>query len=193
MKYRVVYADPPWSFNNKRTGGNLNSGAGQKYDVMTVNDICNLPVNKIADDNCVLFMWWVASMPEEALKVVKSWGFKVKTMTGFNWVKMTKANKLFFGMGFWTRQGSENCLIAIKGKPKRVDAGVRAVILTPVGRHSEKPDEARKRIVKLMGDVPRIELFARQSTPGWDVWGNEVGPTVDIFEDADRGKLFKEW
>jgi N6-adenosine-specific RNA methylase IME4 len=113
-------------------------------------------------------------------------------MTGFDWVKMTKSNKLFFGMGFWTRQGLENCLIAIKGKPKRIDAGIRAVILAPAEEHSKKPDEARKRIVKLMGDLPRIELFARESTPGWDVWGNEVESTVDIFEDVDQEKLFKE-
>ncbi len=190
MKYQIIYADPPWLFDNKRTGGNLNSGAGQKYNVMTVDDICRLPVNKITDDNCVLFMWWVASMPDEALQVVKSWGFKIKTMTGFNWVKMTKGNKLFFGMGFWTRQGSENCLMAIKGKPKRIDAGIRAVVLAPTQEHSKKPDEARKRIVKLMGDVPRIELFARQSTPGWDVWGNEVSSTVDIFEDPSQIKMF---
>ncbi len=192
MKYQIIYADPPWAFNNKRTGGNLSSGAGQKYDVMTVDDICKLPVNKIADDNCVLFMWWVGSMVDEAIQVARAWGFEIKTMTGFDWVKMTKSNKLFFGMGFWTRQGLENCLIAIKGKPKRIDAGIRAVILAPAEEHSKKPDEARKRIVKLMGDLPRIELFARQSTPGWDVWGNEVDSTIDIFEDADQGKLFKE-
>jgi N6-adenosine-specific RNA methylase IME4 len=192
VKYQIIYADPPWAFNNKRTGGNLNSGAGQKYDVMTVNDICNLPVNKITDDNCVLFMWWVGSMVDEAIQVARAWGFEIKTMTGFDWVKMTKSNKLFFGMGFWTRQGLENCLIAIKGKPKRIDAGIRAVILAPAEEHSKKPDEVRKRIVKLMGDVPRIELFARQSTPGWDVWGNEVESTVDIFEDVDQEKLFKE-
>jgi N6-adenosine-specific RNA methylase IME4 len=192
MKYQIIYADPPWAFNNKRTGGSLNSGAGQKYDVMTVNDICNLPVKKITDDNCVLFMWWVGSMVDEAIQVARAWGFEIKTMTGFNWVKMTKENKLFFGMGFWTRQGLENCLIAIKGKPKRIDAGIRAVILAPAEEHSKKPDEVRKRIVKLMGDVPRIELFARQKTPGWDVWGNEVDSTVDIFEDVDQEKLFKE-
>ena len=138
-KYNIIYADPAWSFSNKNTGGGLNSGASAHYDVMSVKEICNLPIKTITDDDCVLFMWWVASQPKEAIEVVESWGFKVKTMTGFNWVKTTKLGKLFFGMGFWTRAGSECCLIAVKGKPKRINAGVRSVILAEnekIGRAS---------------------------------------------------------
>lgn len=86
-KYNIIYADPAWAFDNRRTGGSLKSGAAQQYEVMKLDDICNLPVGKIADNDCALIMWWVASMPGIAIKVVKSWGFELKTMTGFTWIK----------------------------------------------------------------------------------------------------------
>lgn len=177
-KYGVIYADPAWSFRNKRTGGTMCSGAVAHYDVMSLEEICALPVAEIAAENCVLFMWWVGSQPEEALAVVEAWGFELKTMTGFTWVKKTKHWRDFFGMGFYTRQGCENCLIAVRGRPKRVSASVRAVVKARVGVHSEKPQVFRDRIVELMGDVPRVELFARVPTPGWDVWGNEVESSI---------------
>ena len=156
------------------------SGASAQYPVMSVADIMRLPVATLAADDCTLFMWWVASQPQEALDVVRAWGFTLKTMTGFVWNKQTKNNLPFFGMGFYTRQGSENCLIAVRGKPKRASASVRAVVCAPVGRHSEKPDIFRTRIVGLMGDVPRIELFARCRVPGWAAWGNEMANDVEL-------------
>lgn len=179
-KYNIIYADPAWSFNNKNTGGSLKSGSAAHYDVMTVMDMCKLPVNEIADDNCVLFMWWVASQPKEAIMLAESWGFTIKTMSGFNWIKQTRLGKLFFGMGFWTRQGSESCLIAVKGKPKRINASIRSVILAENTKHSRKPNIFRKEIVNLMGDLPRIELFAREQLEGFDVWGNEVENTIEL-------------
>ena len=180
-KYKIIYADPPWSFKNKNTGGSMISGASAKYNTMTVKDICNLPVSQIVDDNCILFMWWVASQPEEALAVVKSWGFKLKTMTGFNWIKTTKTGKMDFGMGFWTRAGSECCLIATKGKPKRINGSVRSVVVSSKAEHSKKPKIIRDKIVELCGDIPRIELFARQTTNGWDAWGNEVDSNIELI------------
>jgi len=183
-KYNIIYADPAWSFKNKNTGGSLKSGAANKYDVMSFGDICNLPVKNITEDNCVLFMWWVASMPLEALKVIDSWGFTLKTMTGFVWVKKTKNWKNWFGMGFWTRQVTENCLIAIKGKPKRINAGIRSlieeneVIQAVNEQHSKKPDIFRDRIVELIGDIPRLEMFARDKYTGWDSWGNEINSDI---------------
>lgn len=184
-KFKIIYADPPWSFIN-----NMKSGAKAHYNTMELKDICNLPINKLADEDCVLFMWWVASQPKAAIEVVESWGFTLKTMSGFNWVKTTKNNKLFFGMGFWTRAGSELCLIATKGKPKRINASIRSVELIDVEetifakneKHSKKPDVFRNRIVELMGDLPRIELFARKQTDGWAVFGDEVENTI-YFED----------
>ena len=177
-KYKIIYADPPWKFNNKNTGGNMKSGSQAHYKTMTIDDICNLPINDISDDDSVLFMWWVASQPLEAIKVVESWGFTIKTMSGFNWIKTTKNNKLFFGMGFWTRAGSELCLIATKGKPKRINASVRSVELSENIGHSKKPDIFKDRIIQLCGDLPRVELFARNNTKEWDVFGNEVENSI---------------
>jgi len=151
QKYSIIYADPAWSFDNKNTGGSLKSGAASHYPVMSVENMGKLPVARIAADNCVLFMWWVGSQPKEAIKLAESWGFEIKTMTGFVWIKRTKFWKLFFGMGFWTRQGCENCLIAVKGKPRRVNAGIRSVVEAEIGRHSEKPAIIRDLIVDLMG------------------------------------------
>ncbi|MCP3674021.1 MAG: adenine methylase [Gammaproteobacteria bacterium] len=177
-KYNVIYADPPWSFNNKNTGGSMKSGSESQYPVMSIEDIKSLPVESIAADDCVLLMWWVGSQPQEALDVVEAWGFTLKTMTALVWVKLTKREKMFFGMGFWTRAGSESCLIATKGKPKPNSHSVRSVRKAIVGRHSEKPKEFHDDIVALCGDVPRIELFAREKAAGWDCWGNEVDSDI---------------
>lgn len=180
MKYNIIYADPPWSFNNKNTGGSMKSGAGNVYDVMSIEDIKTLDVDSITADDCVLFMWWVGSQPQEALDLVESWGFTLKTMTGFNWVKLTKLEKMFFGMGFWTRAGSECCLIATKGKPKPISHSVRSVRKSAVREHSRKPDEFKDDIVKLCGDVPRVELFARNYSEGWHSWGNEITSDLQV-------------
>jgi len=173
-KYNIIYADPAWSFNNKKTGGSMKSGAANQYDVMTLEDMKNLPIQDIAADDCVLVMWWVGSQPQEALDLMKAWGFELKTMSGFNWIKMTKLWKFFFGMGFWTRAGSELALIATKGKPKPISRSVRSVRQAIAGKHSEKPCEFRDDIVELCGDLPRIELFSRERVENWDAWGNEL-------------------
>lgn len=182
QKYNIIYADPPWSFDNKRTGGSMTSGAIQKYDTMEMHELTGMvlqqdPVVMLSDviaDDCVLLMWWVASMPAEAMRLLDDWGFKLKTMTGFVWNKVTRKGLPHFGMGFWTRAGSECCLIATRGNPKPVSHAVRSVITSPVLKHSQKPQEAADRTVELCGDVPRLELFARDQKPGWDSWGNEV-------------------
>ena len=179
-KYNIIYADPAWPFNNKKTGGSMKSGSASQYDVMTVEDMKQLPIHEIAADNCVLFMWWVGSQPQEALDLMAAWGFTLKTMTGFNWIKLTKNYLPFFGMGFWTRAGSECCLIATKGKPKPISHSVRSVQSIVAGKHSEKPNTFRKKIIELCGDVPRVELFARDKADGWDVWGNEVKSDLEL-------------
>jgi len=173
-KYNIIYADPPWSFNNKNTGGSMKSGAANKYDVMSIDDIKKLPIDEIADDNCVLIMWYVGSQPQEAIDLVKAWGFTIKNMNGFVWIKLTKKLLAFFGMGFWTRAGSESAIIAVKGKPKPLNKNIRAVRHEVVGKHSEKPAAFRNDIVDLCGDLPRVELFARDKAEGWSCWGNEI-------------------
>lgn len=171
-KYSLIYADPPWQYRDKCHSGQR--GAEYKYQCMSIDDICKLPVTNIAASDCLLAMWWVNPMPAEALKVVAAWGFTVKSMAGFTWHKVTKNGCNHFGMGNWTRANAENCLFAVRGKPKRASAAVSQMIVSPVGRHSEKPSEARTKLVALMGDVPRIELFTRQRCDGWQAWGNEL-------------------
>lgn len=167
-KYAVIYADPPWSYNQ---GGH--GAATNHYNTMTPKAIKELPVEALAAKDAVLFMWATFPNLPQALDTIQAWGFKYKTLA-FNWVKFTRGVKLFWGLGFWTRSNPEVCLLAVKGKPKRVSASVHSVIMSPIERHSKKPAETRDRIVQLMGDVPRVELFARESSEGWDCWGNEV-------------------
>lgn len=173
-KYNIIYADPPWSYTDKGSNGS----ADNHYRTMTVSDICKLPVNPagggIAADDCVLFMWATYPMLPAAMQVIEAWGFTYKTI-GFQWLKQNKSGKgWFFGLGRWTRGNTEPCLIAIRGKPRRISAAVSQLIISPVRDHSRKPDEVRDKIVELMGDLPRVELFARERTPGWDAWGNEA-------------------
>ena len=179
-KYNIIYADPAWKFNNKKTGGNLTGGADHHYATMPIEHAKLLPIQDISADNCILVMWWVGSQPQEALDLVKAWGFTIKNMNGLVWVKRTKTDKAHFGMGYYTRAGSESAIIAVKGKPKIVGHGVRAVRQAVVGEHSEKPAVFRDDIVKMCGDIPRIELFARKKVTGWDSWGNEIKSDVAL-------------
>ena len=179
-KYDIIYADPPWQYDDKGCQG----AAEKVYPVMTVEEMAKLPVPEIAADNCVLFIWATYPKLEEVLDLIKKWGFKYKTIA-FQWIKLRKnAGNLvyilpekdcFYGLGRWTRGNSECCLIATKGKPSRVSPAVSQLIFAPLTVHSAKPQEARDKIVKLMGeDKTKIELFARNYADGWDCWGNEV-------------------
>lgn len=179
-KYKLIYCDPPWRFNNKNTGGSMKSSAEAKYNTMTIEDLKNLDVESLCDDDCVLIMWWVGSMPQEAIDLVNAWGFKLKNMNGFVWKKLTKRLLDFFGMGFWTRAGSESAIIATRGKPKPASRSIRAVQSAVVGRHSEKPQKFRDLAVELVGDVPRLEMFSRGEFEGWDVFGNQCQGSIKI-------------
>lgn len=171
-KYNIIYADPPWKYRDKATAGRR--GAIYKYPTMSINEICNLPIRNISADNCALFIWTTAPMIDKCFDVIRNWGFDYKTIA-FVWIKQNKKSKsLFWGMGNWTRANAEICLLATKGKPQRISASVHSVIVSPIEQHSKKPDETRKRIVDLLGDQSKIELFARHQSDGWDCWGNEV-------------------
>jgi len=169
-KYQIVYADPPWAYNDKGCNGNCES----HYATLSIDDLCSLKVNQICDDNAILFLWTTYPMLIESLTLIKAWGFMYKSI-GFQWLKLNKKNgKPFYGLGRWTRGNTEPCLIAVKGKPSRQSSGVFQLIQEPIAGHSKKPDCTRDKIVQLMGDLPRIELFARSKTPGWDCVGNEI-------------------
>ena len=169
--YKIIYADPPWSYKDKALAGNR--GACCKYPVMSIDEIKNLPVKDIADDDCILFMWVTFPKLNECFEVIKEWGFEYKT-NAFTWVKKYKNGDNFMGMGRWTRANAEICLLATKGKPKRVNAGVRQIIESVPEKHSKKPDIVRDKIVELCGDLPRLEMFARNKSVKWETWGNEV-------------------
>ena len=175
--YQVIYADPPWQFRTYSEKG-LSKSAEQHYSTMSLEEIKHLPVAEIADENSALFMWTTIPFLQQSFEVMDAWGFQYKTVA-FVWIKKNrKADSLFWGTGYWTRANAEVCMLATKGHPKRFSASVHQVIISRIEEHSKKPEEARKRIEELMGDVPRIELFARRYTPGWDVWGNEVKSNI---------------
>jgi N6-adenosine-specific RNA methylase IME4 len=137
---------------------------------MSVQEICNFPLPPLADD-AVLFMWRVASMQQEALAVIKAWGFNLKTE--IVWQKLTKHGKPHFGMGRITRASHETCLVATRGRPKVLNRSTRSIFSAPVGRHSEKP-ECFFDIVEKLYAGPYCEIFARRKRPGWHCIGNEL-------------------
>ena len=178
-KYQVIYADPPWSIQTTSQVPSGRPGA-RPYIAMRQVDIFNLPIKEIADDNCVLLLWATAPLLPEALYLIKAWGFEYKSVA-FTWVKRNKkSDGWFWGMGWWTRSNPEYCLLATKGTPKRNEKNVHSVVDARVMEHSKKPDSVAEDIVRLCGDVPRVELFARQQREGWDVWGNEVECTAEL-------------
>lgn len=183
---QVVVADPPWKFGDKLPGNGR--GAEKHYDVMNVEDICHLQLPPIADD-AHLFLWRVSSMPQEALDVIKAWGFIVKSE--IVWFKKTKHGKDHFGMGRQVRLGHEVCHIAVRGKGAGVlNRSQRSTFTTEqdldedgggwfeavaTRKHSQKPEEFFRIVEGLFApDVQRLELFARQARPGWRVIGNQV-------------------
>lgn len=171
-KYQIIYADPPWSFNFRNRQGLSDKAKGALYNTMIATEILRLPVPTIIDKNCALFLWVMDSQIQLALDVIKSWGFEYKTVA-FTWVKIAK-NKYHFGGGNWTRSNPEQCLLATKGNIKRISASVKQLVIEPRREHGRKPDRIRDDILTLVGDLPRIELFARQEIEDWDSFGNEL-------------------
>ncbi len=171
-KYQVILVDPPCSFKNYSKKGESRN-VNRHYDVLSLAEIKQLPVSNLADDNCVLFMWATGPLLDKAFDVISAWDFTYKTM-GFVWVKQNKKSpNLFMGGGYWTRSNAEICLLATRGKPKRINADVMQPIISPRREHSRKPDEIRERIERLL-DGPYVELFARSESKTWDTWGNDT-------------------
>lgn len=187
MKYQIIYADPPWSYNDKMSGHSFS--LEEEYETQNLEWIKALKVKDIADDNCALFLWAVSPLLPEAFEVITAWGFKYKTIA-FVWSKRTKDGKDISNLGRWTMGNVELCLLATKGKPKRIVKDIKQLVIDERTVHSKKPDQVRNRIVKLMGDLPRIELFARNdgnkdlfnTNPfdGWDTFGNEAKGSINL-------------
>jgi N6-adenosine-specific RNA methylase IME4 len=177
-KYKIIYADPPWSYQN---GGVPGGGVNAKYKTMSLAEIKALPIGEISEDTSVLLLWATFPKIQEALEVIKSWGFTYKTL-GFSWLKTNKDGSPFFGIGYYAKSNQEVCLLGIKGKAHSLvkSNSVSSFVSATRARHSEKPQIFRDKIVQLFGDIPRIELFARQKTEGWDVWGDEVESDIAL-------------
>ena len=171
-KYQIIYADPPWQYRNKKTGGSMQSGAEAKYPVMCLSDIFLTPIWKIANKDSVLFLWATVPLLDEAFSVLQTWGFRYKT--AIFWRKI-----MSLGMGYWFRGQVEVCLMGTKGNVKAFRLQVPNFIQTKALRHSEKPEEMR-RIIEMTNLSPRIELFARRKVEGWDCWGNEVESDIEL-------------
>lgn len=183
--FGTILADPPWHFQSW-AGGRYNGdpkpiytpSRAPDYSTMREPELAALPVGELAADNCVLFLWTCWPIMEQAFRVIDAWGFTYKTCA-FSWMKADPYRLFaddktpFAGLGYWTRANTEPCLLATRGKPKRLNADVRQGIIAPRREHSRKPDEIHGRIERLVAG-PYLELFARQERPGWTVWGNET-------------------
>ena len=186
-KYKTIYADPPW---NEVGGGKNVRGANKHYPLMKTKEICALPIQDIAEDNCHLYLWVTNNFIPDGLKVVESWGFRYVTM--ISWVKAEKVNPMLTrlehtdlyklqqqGLGQYFRGVTEQCIFAVKGslpyktKDGKRQQGKTGLLAPRTKKHSQKPPEMREMIEKV-SYAPYVELFAREETNGWDIWGNEV-------------------
>lgn len=172
-KYDTIYADPPWQYKDKLN--HYKRGSIHKYSLLSLQQIKDLPIKHITKDDCFLFLWVVFPLLLDCLQVFEAWGFTYKNRA-FDWVKLNKKEKsLFWGLGHYTRGNNELCLLGVKGKPKIVNKNVHSTIISPIEKHSKKPDEVNLRINNLVGeDKLKLELFARRTFKGWDSWGNEL-------------------
>jgi N6-adenosine-specific RNA methylase IME4 len=164
-KYRIIYADPPWNYGDKRDG--RTTGAEDHYLSMTINELCDLPIKEITENNAVLFLWVTSPLLEECFEVIEAWGFKYKT--SFVW------DKIKHNMGHYNSVRHEFLLVCTKGSclpdNKKLFDSVLSIEKT---EHSNKPEEFRNIIDTLYIYGNRIELFARQKVDGWDSWGNDA-------------------
>lgn len=179
-KYNIIYADPPWEYKESGSGSRV---VKAHYPTMNIEDIKGLPIQDLCAEQCILFLWVTFPRLAQGLEVIKSWGFEYYGL-GFDWVKTSKNGKPSWGMGYYTRQNTEICLIGVpKDKRRRLkptNRDVLSIVHSQREEHSKKPDCIRDLIVRCIGDLPRVELFARQKADGWDSWGNEVECDIEL-------------
>lgn len=181
-EYSIIYADPPWSYDDKAKN---RGGAERHYLTTGDQELASMRIPAAKD--AVMFMWATFPKIQDAIHLIQAWGFEYRTVA-FVWVKANKkqTDSPFWGMGQWTRANAEVCLIGVRGKPQRHGKGVHQLIVEPeiitdpVMQHSRKPAVVREKIVELMGDLPRLEMFAREATAGWQVFGNEAPGSITL-------------
>lgn len=186
--YSVICADPPWQFKSRTAlqmqNWNSRRDAEKHYSVLTIDEIKAMPVKAVAAKDAHLFLWTTGPCLRQAFDVIEAWGFRYSSMA-FTWVKLkrsydarqlrvlpTAEADLHVGLGLTTRKNAEFCLLARRGNARRVAKNVREIIMAPVREHSRKPDQFFDR-VQQYAEGPYLELFARQSRPGFTTWGNE--------------------
>ena len=171
-KFNLIYPDNPWEYEDGER--KMKFRINPSYPTMSFEELGNLPINAIAANDCVLAMWATGPKMGDAIKIMNIWGFEFRTVL-FVWVKTNKVdNTLFYKPAHWTMPNAEYLLFGKKGKPQRIREDIKQIVFAPIGRHSAKPPIFRKHLVNLFGDVPRIELFARERVAGWDAVGNEI-------------------
>lgn len=168
-KYQIIYADPPWQYKE-----NWGNGSNEHtYPTMKFNEICQIPIQDITDKQAHLYLWVTNPFIKEGLELCKAWGFEYKTL--ITWVKTYKDGTPEMGMGYYFRSCTEHIIFGTKGKMKCQNKTTKNMFAEVNPRlHSQKPASVRDMIVNTSGDIPRIELFARQKVEGWDCWGNEI-------------------
>jgi N6-adenosine-specific RNA methylase IME4 len=174
VKYQIIYADPPWPYRENWGNGAVH----HHYESMSLEDICTLPIDQIADANCHLYLWVTNPLIAEGLRVTKEWGFEYKQL--LTWIKTYRDNGLMMGLGYYFRVCTEQCIFAVRGRLPRLDKSIRNAFFAPQTKHSRKPDIFRDIILQHSGNLPRVELFARQKVDGWDCWGNEVESDIEF-------------
>lgn len=177
-KYQIIYADPPWRYNAKNPTCKIEKqpktcSVEYYYSTMSLGDIKKIPLDKITENDAVLFLWATTPMIQEALEVMKYWGFKYKTM--ITWEKTNKDC-----MGYWFRVCTEHLLVGTKGKIKSFRSMERTLHSEPRLGHSKKPQYFRELIRRQFPEAAKLEMFARERGNGFDVWGNEVESDVEI-------------
>jgi N6-adenosine-specific RNA methylase IME4 len=177
-KYQIIYADPPWQVmagsKQSRKKGESQASRPLTYQTMTLDEIKAMPVKDMCDKNCVLFLWTINKYLEQSYEVARSWGFKPSTM--LVWDKTPKG----IGLGGTFTLANEYLLFARRGTVKAEKRVKGNHWWFPREKHSKKPDFFRDMITDTFGDLPRLELFARQQSEGWDVFGNEVENSISL-------------
>lgn len=192
-KYKIILADCPWDYFNPKSY--RPSMGGVPYPTLSINELKAIPVQEIAEKDCALFFWATFPKLPEVFEIITSWGFEFVT-NAFTWVKTYKNGNMALGLGHYTRGNAEICLLAKRGKIRRLEAAtnISQIIISPRERHSAKPPEVRDKIVQLMGDLSRIELFARERAPGWhslglDLDGMDIRKSLHMINVCQSMKL----
>ncbi len=165
--WRVVIADPPWSFSDSNT----RAAAARHYPTMSDAEIALLPIDQVVAGDAVLALWCPDTHLPVALAVAKAWGFTYRHVVV--WAKVSVEGRMQIGLGHYFRKAHELALLCTRGSPRRLDASIPSAFLAPRGRHSEKPTYLHRALERMYAG-PRLELFARASRPGWATWGLEA-------------------